>query len=138
MNSSKTYKTAPAAFASIETEALRLATEGAARISVKKLIEDVRARERIEVNNSDSTEIADWLCQRHPHLEKLIERRARGARGPNKAKPANDHTSHEDIAFLGKLLAGRKIRIKAVTFAFDGVEKTADLDLLRDLVKESA
>lgn len=71
----------------IEQRALALAAGGAERISIKTLIEYVRAETKLTINNSESSFIVDELVARNPHLEPLIERRARGRRGPNKPAP---------------------------------------------------
>jgi hypothetical protein len=50
---------------------------GERRISTKRLVEEVRARLKVKVNNSWTSFIADELVQRYPPLDAVIERRAR-------------------------------------------------------------
>ena len=65
------------AFGYIEQCALVAAEKGQARISVNRLVEEVRVHLQLEVNNTYRAWIADDLVMRHPHLTDLIERRRR-------------------------------------------------------------
>lgn len=61
----------------IRCGALDRLMEGATRVSVAKLFEDVRAEKKVSINTSYAAAAGDWLCAIEPRLEKLIERRRR-------------------------------------------------------------
>ena len=68
----------PDVAAAIEADALGQASRGAARVSVALLFEAQRAKGHT-LNASHRAPCADWLVERHPRLEPLIERRRRTA-----------------------------------------------------------
>jgi hypothetical protein len=111
---------------------------GAYRISMRKLLEQVRASTKHAIDNNDIPHVTDRLIELNPHLDDLIERRARGTRGRNKPVPAID--LHPDVAVLASLLAGRDLRITSVSFRSAGphaTTATADMEVLRRLLPRS-
>ena len=61
----------------VEQVALVKAEQGAERIGMKNLAEKARHSLKLDINNTWVSWISDDLVARHPHLEDLIERRAR-------------------------------------------------------------
>ena len=68
----------PEVAAEIEAAALASLASGAARISVAQIFEGERTKGHT-LNASHRAPCADWLVERHPRLEPLIERRRRTA-----------------------------------------------------------
>jgi hypothetical protein len=87
------------------------AARGADRISVRKLLEQTRAELQVDINNDDAPDFARRLIADYPHLAKLIETRALGKRGKNKAR-------HDVVRDLLDLLARRPdVEIASVTLS---------------------
>jgi hypothetical protein len=62
----------------MERTALDMAARGETRISAKYLAEHARRQLKgVEIDNRFTCLVSDDLVARHPHLEDLIERRAR-------------------------------------------------------------
>lgn len=68
------------AWDAIRDAALREARDGATRISVNRLVEEVRRLLKVEVNNTFRAWIADDLVLLYPRLRDVIERRRRRAK----------------------------------------------------------
>ncbi len=97
-----------------------------------EIIEEVRAELLLQVNNSDKTKLADDLRARYPHLRELIEVRARGHRGANKAK-------NDDLVAIGKVVeesARRGFTLTHLVFITpEGATLTGSINAIRTLAE---
>lgn len=66
-------------FEAIVDEAIRLAHEGARRVSAKQLVEWARQRYRVQINNDFTAHVARELAGKVPEVANLIELRQRKA-----------------------------------------------------------
>lgn len=66
-------------FEAIVDEAIRLAHEGARRLSAKQLVEWARQRYRVQINNDFTPLVARELATKVPDVANLIEMRIRKA-----------------------------------------------------------
>jgi hypothetical protein len=104
--------TDPIALAEIERRCVDAWQGGAKRVSVRKVMESVRADLRLSVNNNDQTAITDRLRAAHPGIP--IEVRDRGNRGKN--KPKTGRTIETALATLKAASRVLGVEVDAITW----------------------